>query len=551
MSFEVIQVEMEQEDVRKRNNQDLSKIASLLRESKTKQQGVYALASYCLNKFAIITFQETDDVFIYEEGVYVPRGEKILSKHIQENLNLNELLSTHIINELCGYVRRLSYKKRDEIIEPTDKVCLLNCILNLKTFQVEPHSSNIIFFNKIPVEYNEKSSCPNINEFLNEVVSIQDIQVLQEFVGYCLYKRYPIHKIFMLVGGGANGKSTFINLLKTFLGQGNCCAIPLQQLEGNRFAVSNLFGKLTNMFADLSSRALKDTSYLKMLTGEDLIPAERKFKDPIFFSNYAKMIFSCNQIPRSPDDSDAFFRRWIIINFPNQFIGDKADKNKIQKLTSTEELSGFLNFALEGLIRLLNKGDFSHSKGISEVKEQYIRQSDSVGSFIMDLIEISPDNFIQKKELYTIYCDYCRDQNYPIVPENTFHKQLQSAIRVEDYRPKIDGRRPGCWRGIKIKNNEMNNNIDNPDNSDLVNYVSDVKANSHFNSNSEIIDECLIHSKMELFNFINENDTGEGICTQVLIDNSPNEIRAMEWIDYLKEAGDIFLVKNDKWKCLQ
>ncbi|MBS3160196.1 hypothetical protein J4213_00690, partial [Candidatus Woesearchaeota archaeon] len=297
---------------------------------------------------------------------------------------------------------------------------------------------------------------------------------------------------FMLEGGGANGKSTFINLLKCFLGKKNCAAVPLQQLEINRFALSSLFGKLANLFADLPDRALRDTSFFKMLVGEDLIPGERKFKDQFFFNNYAKQIFSCNRIPRSPDDSDAFFRRWVIIRFPNQFLNNQADKRLLTKLTSQEELSGFLNFAIGGLKRLLDQGDFSNSKSINEIREQYTRMSDSVGTFIMDCILTSPEDYEQKKTLYTSYCDYCRSMNYPIFPENTFHRELQKSLRVEDYYPSliIEGKqqRVKCWRGIKfnLKWEKNPNNLNNPNQikeneENDVNLVNDVKDVSHLN----------------------------------------------------------------------
>ena len=145
--------------------------------------------------------------------------------------------------------------------------------------------------------------------------------MLQEIIGYCLYKGYPIQKAIMLVGSGSNGKSVFIQLLQHFLGVYHCASNSLQKLAVNRFSLSSLHGKLANLFADLSSSSLSDTSIFKMLTGGDLIQAEKKFKDEFSFTNYAKLIFSANAIPKSPDDSDAFFRRWIIIVFPFKFTG--------------------------------------------------------------------------------------------------------------------------------------------------------------------------------------------------------------------------------------
>jgi len=299
----------------------------------------------------------------------------------------------------------------------------------------------------------------------------EDILIAQELAGYCLLKDYPIHKAFMFVGGGANGKSTLIKLIKTLLGPENCASVALQHLEMDKFALASLFGKLANLYADLPSRALQQTSIFKMLVGEDLIPGEQKFKNKFFFTNYSKQIFSCNQVPKSPDDSDAFFRRWIILVFPNKFLNEKADKKLMQKLTTSTELSGFLNYAIAGYKRLLIQNDFSYSQSVENVREAYIRMSDSVGAFIMDCVEISPDSYEPKKNLYVLYADYCRAKKYPITPENTFHRELQKGVRVEDYRKREGAERIQCWRGIKLSLIDTINPdlIDPPDQNTQVN----------------------------------------------------------------------------------
>jgi hypothetical protein len=122
---------------------------------------------------------------------------------------------------------------------------------------------------------------------------------------------------------------------------------------------------------------------------------------------------------------------------------------------------------------LLEKGDFSINKSVEQVRDQYIRISDSVGAFNMDKILILPDKYVVKKELYLAYCDYCRGNGYPIEAENTFHRELIKKIRVEDYRPLLNRNgkqeRVQCWRGIGINPDKA----DDPDKKD-VNPVKDV-----------------------------------------------------------------------------
>ena len=84
-----------------------------------------------------------------------------------------------------------------------------------------------------------------------------------------------------------------------------------------------MYGKLANIDADISKEGLKNTGLLKKLSGNDPIPAENKFLKPFWFQNYAKLILSANEIPETPDDTDAFFRRPVIINMTDQFLGIK------------------------------------------------------------------------------------------------------------------------------------------------------------------------------------------------------------------------------------
>lgn len=441
-------------------------------EGKQVTEACHELAAYLLRKHHILTFSDTSEIFIYIDGVYTSRGEEIIQKEIQQILR--NYCKLHLVNEIVGHIKRSTIVNRSIIKEPIDKVCLQNGILDLNTLGISPHDPKIIFFNKIPVYHISGIDCPKIKKFLSEIVDESGIPLIQEFFGYCLYKEHFIHKAFMLVGSGANGKSTLLRLLKVFLGTENVSSIPLQSLESNRFAISSLFSKLANIFADLSSRGLSGTSIFKMLVGQDLIPAEKKFRDQFFFENYAKLIFSANQIPKSPEDSDAFFRRWIIINFPNQFF-KTADKHLIKKLTTTEEMSGLLNFAIEGLKRLIENGDFSNNKSLEQVREQYIRMSDSVGAFVMDAVLVSPEGDVTKEEIYLAYCDYCKERSYPIISKNTFHRDLikSEKIRVEDYRPvrERDGKkeRVQCWKGITINYLalKLEKNLDKPDITDI------------------------------------------------------------------------------------
>jgi putative DNA primase/helicase len=90
---------------------------------------------------------------------------------------------------------------------------------------------------------------------------------------------------------------------KRLLGPENISAESLHRILDNRFAVAELYGKLANIDADMSTEALRNTGILKKLTGSDPIPAEQKFKPPFRFVNYAKLLFSANDMPHTPDET--------------------------------------------------------------------------------------------------------------------------------------------------------------------------------------------------------------------------------------------------------
>ncbi len=175
----------------------------------------------------------------------------------------------------------------------------------------------------------------------------------------------------LCIGKGSNGKSTFLRIIDHLLGSKNISHISLQDLAGDRFASAGLYGKLANTFADLKSDKLVSTGNFKMLVSGDYIRAQKKFQNPFEFQNYAKLIFSANEIPQSEDRTYAYFRRWIILFFEKVYEGDDNDTELVYKLTTPEELSGLLNLALIALRQLIKDNQFVHADDIATIEREY------------------------------------------------------------------------------------------------------------------------------------------------------------------------------------
>ncbi len=342
-------------------------------------------------KFA--TLQATQMIYVYEDGIYVGHGraESIIKSATEKAMG--NIYKTNDGNEIVNRIK-ITSTVPDTFFDGMDKryICVEDGILNLDVAKqnidwivskfdhstainnagyknpLEPFDPAKPFLNKIKVKWDSKSNgCPQIELFLASLFDAhEDIEAIYEFIGYCLYRGYPIQQAFMFVGEGSNGKSTLLDLINRFLGSINVSHISLQDIC-SKFAVVNLHGKLANFYADLSDDELTNTGVFKMLTGgNDTFGAEIKFiQDRLEFINYAKFAFSCNKIPENKnDDSYAFWRRWIIFNFVKVFSDDNNNirPQHLDKLCMEAEFEGLLQKAITGLCRLLKNGKFSNYK---------------------------------------------------------------------------------------------------------------------------------------------------------------------------------------------
>jgi len=409
------------------------------------------------NEFKFITLLDTEEVLVYDNGYWRYGGEEKIKAEAENRVGLSKLLTVHIINEIIGHIQRGTYTARALLNQAPLIINLKNGLLDVRIRELKSHTPEFLSTIRIPVAYDPNADCPRIKQFFAEVLEPQDIPIIHELVGYALIPDYSIQRAFLFIGDGGNGKSTFLNLLRIFLGRDSCSTVPWHSLEYSRFASSRLDGKLLNIYADLPSRSMNSTGTFKMLTGGDAISAEKKFKNGYSFVNFARLIFSANKPPQILDeDSYAFWRRWIIINFPNQFPENdpRTDPEILSKLTTDTELSGLLNLALDGLERLLTHSKFSYAKTVDQTQSYYLRASDPVYAFVEDCCELDPDAVTGKDTLFEAFKEYCKSNKTPLINRDSFHKALKNNphFKVALTRPTMGGERVQSWRGIKLAN---------------------------------------------------------------------------------------------------
>lgn len=389
------------------------------------------------------------EILEYRDGIYQSGGINTIRKKIQ--WIWGEKATRTNVSEIIGHIIRTTLTNPADLNPSLNIVPVKNGLLDIEKRELLPFSPEKKYTFKINAEYDPDATCPAIDSFFEEVLFPEDIPTMYEIIGYCLYRKYIFQKAVMFMGEGGNGKTVTLNLMRNFLGAKNVVSSSLQKLEQNTFESARLFGMLAVLHADLSPIALQSTGTFKMLTGGDTISAQKKFGDPFDFENYAKLIFSANTLPQVNDDTPAFFRRWVLITFPNTFDEKTADPKKVEKLTSPEELSGLLNRALDALSSMLERGGFSNTKSSEEIQKEYILRSDSIHAFVLEMLEPDADGEILKETMYQKYIQFCNQKKIPSRSKTALGRNIGQYISVTESHPKIQGRQRKAWRGARFR----------------------------------------------------------------------------------------------------
>jgi P4 family phage/plasmid primase-like protien len=313
------------------------------------------------------------------------------------------------------------------------------------------HFSEVV----LPYRFDPTAECPLWEQTLGEIFPSDGendhrIEVLQEFMGWCLpdvdmrYERFLI-----LVGPGANGKSTIMKVWRELLGPDNVSHVPLEELE-SEFRLMQMDGKLANMAADMNYVGRVAEGRLKELVSGDAIQVNRKHKAPITMVPTAKLIFACNQLPQFADRSDGIWRRLIVIPFQQQFAGEEIDRDRACRLR--EERPGIFNWALEGARRLNRQGDFTRCRVCARLAQHHRRNSDPFRLFVAERTQRGPDQLPwPQSAAYTAYREFCEDNGRKPANSCVFKDQMLVLDGVGQTRPGAGPCRLRCYTGIRLR----------------------------------------------------------------------------------------------------
>lgn len=377
--------------------------------------------------------------YIYRAGVFKLDEQGIYIQHLIKQLILPKLRSDSRIMRVYKLILkdyRLQVAITDVNNYPKYWINFLNGMLDVKASVLHQHSPTYRSVNQIPHNYKPGLDIGKsvFNKFLLSRIPDEDNRrMLYEYMGYCLLPDIIFQKFLILVGMGNAGKSVILNQASRILGADNLSAVPLQSLS-ERFTTAALLNKQCNACGDLSNTAIKDTSTVKQLTGEDLCKGEIKGGAIFFFKNRAKFLFSCNELPSILDDrSNGFYRRILIIRFGSE--GDFIP-GLYEQLADEHEIEIIISHIVQGAKEALDRGKlFESGANLGEVLRLQ-EDSDSVASFLNNVVVQDESSRIRRPDLYSAYVDYCKQEERISLGKTAFFK----AVRTKGFREaKVQG----------------------------------------------------------------------------------------------------------------
>ena len=433
------------QDLRKEKNSE---------EDKTENEEVSMVeesSEAIKKKYKFVTVSESKDILYYKDGVYIHGGETLIEKEAEMMYGYD--LSNKLLVEIKGHIMRSTYRNKDEFDADINILNLKNGLYNIVTGESTQHTPNCISLNQIPIIYNPRAKTRRFGRFLSQVLYSTEIRTAVELMAYTLYKDNPFEIITVLFGYGSNGKSVFTGLLTSLLGIKNVSNVPLRDMLRDAFALSDLEDKNVNIDTELSSATIFDAAILKKLTGKQPVRIQRKNQRAYDTRLYAKLFFSANKVPESADDSDAYYRRNVILSFPTQFEeGKNADPELLAKLTTEEELSGIFNILMVALRNVLkHKRIFVNEKTIQERRIKYELASNPIECFKQDAIAEESTEYDRtlKETLYHAYEIFARENKLAIISKESLGKILKSKHGFQEGRESA-GKRRTFWKGIKL-----------------------------------------------------------------------------------------------------
>lgn len=430
------------------------------------------LAKEILEKFTFILEDASDTLYFYDkkENIYSNKTERLLKREIAKVLD--DETRTRYYPEVENWIKNTAEIRA--IDENPELLAVQNGVLNVVSRELKDFTPALFITKKLQWKYNKDAKCPKIDAFKLKVLPEEHKRLLaQEYEGYCLYGDLKYKKAYLANGPTDTGKTVHQNLISTLLGEENLSHQTIQALNHVRFSSAELFGKMGNFVDDLPASIVKTTGFFKMALGHGVISGEKKGQDSFYFKNKAKFWINANDLPPVSkwEDTDAYFNRLLIVDYEVRIPIEEQNPNLIYELTTPEEMSGYLNKALDGLKQLLDNKRFTYAKTQDETRIIYTKRSDAAKWFAETYLTITEEysDYLFHDTVFRACVKVCHQEGIKKVPSpgeltkaiqfncnGAHYTKIRKVIGYDDKTEKDIVRLEPAWRYVKFVPNVPN-----------------------------------------------------------------------------------------------
>jgi len=327
----------------------------------------------------------------------------------------------------------------------------LNGVVNLRSGNLEAYHRDTFITRSLNVNVDPAADCPRWKQFISEIFDDAAVaRFVQKAAGYSLTGLNTEHIFLFLYGIGANGKSTFCEVLQSIFGDyGMRASDSLLRFSANgrepEGPIAELFGKRLILGAETEEGARMNEKLIKDITGGDTLRGRRLYQHAFSFIPGATLWIYGNHRPEIRGNDDGIWRRVRLVPFSRQFTGRQRDQQLFSKLQA--ELPGILNWLVEGCLLWRHEG-LRPPPAVLEAVRQYRTDEDLLADFLDEHVRTSSTGDTTQAELFECYLSWAQRDGirYTLTKRNLARKLRERGF--------TDARATGgvrCWRGVALK----------------------------------------------------------------------------------------------------
>lgn len=385
--------------------------------------------------------EDKDDFYLYEHGVYNKcnrnKVKSIILRYVPMGLASDNLVNNVYNLLLCQEKNICTFRELDT---EEQYINVRNGLYDLRTKEIKPHTPKLRSTLQLNCEYHpEDGSRPVFDSYMNDLCrdeeDIPDEEkkaILQEYGGLLLsnvkvYRTKLCLVLWSLLGN--TGKTQFINLLGSLLGEDKTANIPIQNMnEASKFALGSIVGTRMISIGDQNSSEIKDSSVFKQLTGGDDIKVEKKGRQPFNHKYTGGIIIACNNLPTFTDDKGGhLFERMCVVPCTNTIEQERRDSAILDKML--RERNAIFNWFLEGLHRLMaNNFKLTKAKACEKAMTEYRGKMDTVYRYLSEFYVITGNkaDMVSKPKFEDDYIEWCRRMGYNSVNRQNIKDRMEA-----------------------------------------------------------------------------------------------------------------------------